>query len=354
MSHIQIKSLKKSFGIVDAVKNINFDIDDGQFVVLVGPSGCGKTTTLRMLAGFEDPTEGEILIGDNVVNDIEPGKRGIGMVFQNHALFPNKTVEDNIKFGLRMKKVSNNEMEAKVGEVAELVQIGHLLKKMPFQCSGGESQRIALARTLVTEPQIFLLDEPLSSLDAKLRRELRAECGRIHKELGKTFIYVTHDQEEAMTLADKIVIMNKGDIEQIGTPDEIYNNPKNFFVADFFGSPSMNFCKGETSGSTIKTKYFSVKLNKDEAKGLPAEVTIGVRPEKTQIKKSSGKDAHQIQVIEPLGREKLIYLDARTDEKFVSLITSESAEEITDNISVSVSVESKDVFIFDLDGNRLK
>ncbi len=354
MSHIQIKSLKKSFGIVDAVKNINFDIDDGQFVVLVGPSGCGKTTTLRMLAGFEDPTEGEILIGDNIVNDIEPGKRGIGMVFQNHALFPNKTVEDNIKFGLRMKKVSDKEMERKVEEVAELVQIGHLLKKMPFQCSGGESQRIALARTLVTEPQIFLLDEPLSSLDAKLRRELRAECGRIHKELGKTFIYVTHDQEEAMTLADKIVIMNKGDIEQIGTPDEIYNNPKNFFVADFFGSPSMNFCNGKASDGTIKTKYFSVKLNKDEAKGLPAEVTIGVRPEKTQIKKSNGKDAHQIQVVEPLGREKLIYLDARTDEKFVSLITSESAEEINDNISVSVNVESKDVFIFDLNGNRLK
>ena len=164
MSHIQIKSLKKSFGIVDAVKNINFDIDDGQFVVLVGPSGCGKTTTLRMLAGFEDPTDGEILIGENIVNDIEPGKRGIGMVFQNHALFPNKTVEDNIKFGLRMKKVSASEMEQKVAEVAELVQIGHLLKKMPFQCSGGESQRIALARTLVTEPQIFLLDEPLSSL----------------------------------------------------------------------------------------------------------------------------------------------------------------------------------------------
>ena len=307
-----------------------------------------------MLAGFEDPTEGEILIGDNVVNDIEPGKRGIGMVFQNHALFPNKTVEDNIKFGLRMKKVSDTKMEKKVEEVAELVQIGHLLKKMPFQCSGGESQRIALARTLVTEPQIFLLDEPLSSLDAKLRRELRAECGRIHKELGKTFIYVTHDQEEAMTLADKIVIMNKGDIEQIGTPDEIYNNPKNFFVADFFGSPSMNFCNGKTNDNTITTKYFTVKLDKKEAKDLPSEVTIGIRPEKTQIKKSKGKDAHQIQVIEPLGREKLIYLDARTDEKFVSLMTSEAAKEITDDISVSVSVDSEDVFIFDLEGNRLK
>ncbi|MDA9815429.1 ABC transporter ATP-binding protein [Alphaproteobacteria bacterium] len=354
MSHIQIRSLKKSFGVVDAVKNINFNIDDGQFVVLVGPSGCGKTTTLRMLAGFEDPTEGEILIGDNVVNDIEPGKRGIGMVFQNHALFPNKTVEDNIKFGLRMKKMSAIEMQKKLDEVSKLVQIGHLLKKMPFQCSGGESQRIALARTLVTEPQIFLLDEPLSSLDAKLRRELRAECGRIHKELGKTFIYVTHDQEEAMTLADKIVIMNKGDIEQIGTPDEIYNNPKNFFVADFFGSPSMNFCEGTNNDHTISTKYFTVKISKSEVKTLPNNVTIGIRPEKTFIKPSKAKEAHKIQVVEPLGREKIIYLDARTDQKFVSLLPSENATEIAENTTVAVNVTPKDIFIFDLDGNRLK
>src|SRR6202166_2232508 len=245
MARIELVGLSKSFGTVAAVRNVDLAIEDGEFVVLVDPSRCGKTTTLRMVAGFEDPSAGEIRIDGRVVNDIEPRDRGLGMVFQTHALFPHKTVRQNIEFGLRMKGMAAPARAERVREVAEMVRIGHLLEKMPSQCSGGESQRVALARTLVTNPSTFLLDEPLSSLDAKLRREFRAECDRLHETLKRTFIYVTHDQEEAMTLADRIVVMRAGEIVQIGSPMEIYSNPVNYFVADFFGSPSMNLVAGE-------------------------------------------------------------------------------------------------------------
>ena len=218
MARIELLNLHKSFGAVHAVKNLTLSIEDGEFVVLVGPSGCGKTTTLRMIAGFEDPTSGEIRIDGRVVNDLEPRDRGLGMVFQSHALFPHKNVAQNIEFGLRMKKMPPEERVRRVREVAEMVRIMHLLDKMPGQCSGGESQRVALARTLVTNPSTFLLDEPLSSLDAKLRRELRAECDRLHAELRRTCIYVTHDHEEAMTLADRSVVMRVGEVVQIGSP----------------------------------------------------------------------------------------------------------------------------------------
>ena len=231
--------------MIVAVRDLSCIIEDGEFVVFVGPSGCGKTTTLRLIAGFEEPDQGEIRIDGKVVNDLEPRDRGLGMVFQTHALFPHKTVAQNIEFGLRMKKVPRDERARRVREVAEMVRLTGLLDKFPGACSGGESQRVALARTLVTNPSTFLLDEPLSSLDAKLRRELRAECDRLHQELKKTFIFVTHDQEEAMTLADRIVVMRAGDIEQVGSPMEIYSDPVTDFVADFFGSPSMNLIAGE-------------------------------------------------------------------------------------------------------------
>ena len=221
MARIELVGLHKTFDGIIAVKNLSCAIEDGEFVVLVGPSGCGKTTTLRMIAGFEDPSAGEIRIDGRVVNDLEPRDRGLGMVFQTHALFPHKTVEQNIEFGLRMKRIPAAERAQRVRQVADMVRIAHLLDKMPSQCSGGEAQRVALARTLVTQPTTFLLDEPLSSLDAKLRRELRAECDRLHQVLKRTFIYVTHDQEEAMTLADRIIVMRSGEIIQIGSPMEI-------------------------------------------------------------------------------------------------------------------------------------
>ena len=257
MARIELCNLEKSFGAVKAVKNLSFTIEDGEFVVFVGPSGCGKTTTLRMIAGFEDPSAGEIRIDGRVVNDLEPRDRGLGMVFQSHALFPHKNVAQNIEFGLRMKSVPQADRVKRVREVAEMVRISHLLEKMPNQCSGGEAQRVALARTLVTNPSTFLLDEPLSSLDAKLRRELRAECDRLHQTLKRTFIYVTHDQEEAMTLADRIVVMRSGEIVQVGSPMEIYSNPANYFVADFFGSPSMNLVAGEVVQNGTSTRFRS-------------------------------------------------------------------------------------------------
>ena len=261
MARIELVDLTKTFGSVVAVKNLSFVIEDGEFVVFVGPSGCGKTTTLRMIAGFEDPTAGEIRIDGRVVNDIEPRDRGLGMVFQTHALFPHKNVAQNIEFGLRMKKVPPEERVKRVREVAEMVRIAHLLDKMPGQCSGGESQRVALARTLVTNPSTFLLDEPLSSLDAKLRRELRAECDRLHQTLRRTFIFVTHDQEEAMTLADRIVVMRNGEIEQFGSPMEIYSNPVSYFVADFFGSPSMNLIAGEVVHEAGSARFRSPRFD---------------------------------------------------------------------------------------------
>ena len=280
MARIELCNLVKYFGAVQAVKDLSFIIEDGEFVVFVGPSGCGKTTTLRMIAGFEDPTSGEIRIDGRVVNDLEPRDRGLGMVFQSHALFPHKNVAQNIEFGLRMKNVPPAERVKRVREVAEMVRIGHLLEKMPSQCSGGESQRVALARTLVTNPSTFLLDEPLSSLDAKLRRELRAECDRLHEALKRTFIYVTHDQEEAMTLADRIVVMRAGDIVQIGSPMEIYSDPVNYFVADFFGSPSMNLVAGEIvrASGAARARHRSTSIACQLGSRTAGAITLGVRP----------------------------------------------------------------------------
>ena len=264
MARIELCNLVKSFGAVQAVKDLSFTIEDGEFVVFVGPSGCGKTTTLRMIAGFEDPSSGEIRIDGQTVNDLEPRDRGLGMVFQSHALFPHKNVAQNIEFGLRMKKVEPEERVRRVREVAEMVRITHLLQKMPGQCSGGESQRVALARTLVTNPSTFLLDEPLSSLDAKLRRELRAECDRLHQELRRTFIYVTHDQEEALAMSDRLAVFSHGVIEQVGAPAEVYERPATAFVAGFVGTSNL--------------------LSGDAARAIVGhDGTFTVRPEKIRL-----------------------------------------------------------------------
>jgi putative spermidine/putrescine transport system ATP-binding protein len=279
VARIELINLNKSFGAVQAVKNLNFTIEDGEFVVFVGPSGCGKTTTLRMIAGFEDPSAGEIRFDGRVVNDLEPRDRNLGMVFQSHALFPHKNVAQNIEFGLRMKNVAPEERVRRVREVADMVRIGHLLDKMPAQCSGGESQRAALARTLVTNPSTFLLDEPLSSLDAKLRRELRAECDRLHQELKRTFIFVTHDQEEAMAMADRIAVMNAGRIGQAGTPAEIYGRPRTRFVADFIGEINL-FAGTWRDGAFYSGSGKPLPASGD---GRAGPGTIAVRPERMRF-----------------------------------------------------------------------
>ena len=355
MTHIELKNIRKEFGgSVVAVKNLNLTIEHGEFLVLVGPSGCGKTTTLRMIAGFEDPTTGEILVENNVINELEPAERNLGMVFQTHALFPHKTVSENIAFGPRMKKVSKEIIADKVKEVAEMVKITHLLEKLPAQCSGGESQRVAVARTLITDPSAFLLDEPLSSLDAKLRREMRAEVDRLHKELNKTFIYVTHDQEEAMTLADRIVVMDEGEIKQVGSPIDIYNNPNSYFVADFFGSPSMNLINGEIvnseAGKVFKSLILNVDLPKLFENSAPGPVTLGVRPEQIGIS-SSGDIKKKIYLVEPLGKDTLLYFETVEERELIAIVESNSSYRSGDTVALNLLPEH--IFLFDSSGKRI-
>lgn len=361
MARIELINLRKAYGALIAVNDINVVIEDGEFVVFVGPSGCGKTTTLRMIAGFEDPSSGEVRIDGRVVNDFEPRDRGLGMVFQNHALFPHKTVAQNIEFGLRMKNVPLAERAQRVRDVAALVRVTLLLEKMPAQLSGGESQRVALARTLVTHPAIFLLDEPLSSLDAKLRRELRAECDRIHEVLKKTFIYVTHDQEEAMTLADRIVVMRGGNIEQIGSPMEIYSNPVNSFVADFFGSPSMNLVPGEVvfedGRPCFRSRGLSAALH-DRFKGISAgSVTLGIRPENVISEPAangrSGDAVLPVRLVEPLGKDTLLYFDGATERPFVVVSGGAAMAEVKSGAPVALTLERDKVFLFAANGERI-
>jgi ABC-type sugar transport system ATPase subunit len=358
VARIELVNLEKSFGFVKAVKNLNFIIEDGEFIVFVGPSGCGKTTTLRMIAGFEDPTGGEIRIDGRVVNDLEPRDRGLGMVFQSHALFPHKNVAQNIEFGLRMKKVPADERVKRVREVASMVRIEHLLDKMPAQCSGGESQRVALARTLVTNPSTFLLDEPLSSLDAKLRRELRAECDRLHQALNRTFIFVTHDQEEAMTLADRIVVMRAGEIVQVGSPMEIYSNPVNRFVADFFGSPSMNLVNGEIvrDNGTLRFRAppFDVALPDRFRSAAPGKSTLGIRPESVGVATGAKGDIElPVRLVEPLGKDTLLYFEADTERPFVAVTEGFGMAHINVGERVPLSLDPRRIQLFDAEGQRV-
>ena len=356
MARIELMNLKKSFGAVQAVKDLSCTIEDGEFVVFVGPSGCGKTTTLRMIAGFEDPTAGEIRIDGRVVNDLEPRDRNLGMVFQSHALFPHKNVAQNIEFGLRMKNVAPEERVRRVREVANMVRIGHLLDKMPGQCSGGESQRVALARTLVTNPSTFLLDEPLSSLDAKLRRELRAECDRLHQELKRTFIFVTHDQEEAMTLADRIVVMREGGIVQVGSPMEIYSNPVNYFVADFFGSPSMNLVSGEVVQNGASTRFrsplFEVALPETFKTAKPGKATLGIRPEHVEVAAKADVEL-PVRLVEPLGKDTLLYFESSGERAFVAVTEGLGMAEIKVGERIAVSLDRRRIHLFDAQGRRI-
>jgi ABC-type sugar transport system ATPase subunit len=358
VARIELLNLNKFFGAVQAVKNLTFTIEDGEFVVFVGPSGCGKTTTLRMIAGFEDPTSGEIRIDGQVVNDLEPRDRGLGMVFQSHALFPHKNVAQNIEFGLRMKKVPPADRVKRVREVAEMVRISHLLDKMPGQCSGGESQRVALARTLVTNPSTFLLDEPLSSLDAKLRRELRAECDRLHEVLKRTFIYVTHDQEEAMTLADRIVVMHQGEVVQIGSPLDIYSNPVSYFVADFFGSPSMNLVAGEVTvangGTRFRSPSFELALPANLAGAKPGAASLGIRPEHVAVTRNGSASATlPVRLVEPLGKDTLLYFDDGSERAFVAVTEGLSMADVEVGARLGLVLAPEHLHLFGADGRRV-
>ena len=329
MARIQIKDLVKSFGAYNAVSGIDMDIRDGEFLIMVGPSGCGKTTTLNMISGLETPTSGQIIIGNTVVNDLEPGERGLGMVFQDLALFPHMTVFENIAFGLRIKKVAEPEIQKRVTAAAEAVHIKPLLPKLPRQCSGGESQRVALARTIVTSPAVFLMDEPLSSLDAKLRVDMRTELKGLHQRLKATFVYVTHDQAEAMTMADRIVVMSKGKIEQLGTPLEIYNRPQTQFVAGFFGTPTMNFIEGtiEANGATKRFRGQGIDQPLPDAVASTAagcKTVLGVRSEHVAID-ASAPHSGTVRITEPLGDATLIHFDYGQGQTLVAKVPPTTA-----------------------------
>jgi ABC-type sugar transport system ATPase subunit len=321
MASIQLDNVTKYFGNFRAVDEVSLTIADGEFMVFVGPSGCGKTTSLNMIAGFEDPTSGVVRISNVDVTDREPGERDLGMVFQSLALFPHMTVKDNIEFGLLIKKVPAAEVATRVQAVVETLKIEPLITQRPGQLSGGEAQRVALARTIVNNPSAFLMDEPLSSLDAKLRVEMRTELKRLHTSLKSTFVYVTHDQAEAMTMANRIAVMNEGRIQQVGSPLDIYRDPVNKFVAGFFGVPAMNFIEGAIEASdgspAFRSQSVLQKFNSGSQLNAGSDVTLGVRPESIELVSEGGTGGGTVDLMETLGDETLLFIDYGGDGNLI-------------------------------------
>lgn len=303
MASITLKDLVKAYGDVEVLHHIKGDIKDGEFIVIVGPSGCGKSTLLRMVAGLETITAGEISIGDKVVNTLEPADRDIAMVFQNYALYPHMSVRENMAYGLKIRKISKAEIDRRVSETAEILEIGQYLDRKPRQLSGGQRQRVAMGRAIVRNPQVFLFDEPLSNLDAKLRVQMRLEIRKLQKRLGVTSIYVTHDQVEAMTLGDRLMVLNGGYVEQFGTPLELYDRPATLFVAGFIGSPSMNFLPATASGGTLTLENGASVAGAGHASGA---VTLGIRPEHLALDEA-GPIQITAQMFEQLGATTLVH-----------------------------------------------
>ena len=297
MAHIQLRNLTKQWGDVVGVRNFNLDIEDKEFIVLLGPSGCGKTTTMRLVAGLEEPTAGDIHLGGRRINDLEPKDRDVAMVFQNYGLYPTMTVRENIRFPLKVRKVPKEKHDAMINGAARMVELGDLLDRLPKELSGGQRQRVALARSIVRKPTVFLMDEPLSNLDAKLRVSTRAQIKNLQHELEVTTIYVTHDQIEAMTLADRVVVMSEGEIQQLGTPTEIYDEPANTFVAGFIGSPAMNLVPGEIENGTFRGEQIAI----EGIKGPEGKAVMGFRAEDIEVIKGAAELSAPVYSMELLG-----------------------------------------------------
>ncbi len=356
MAYVRLVGLTKKFGTnIIAVDNLNLDIRDKEFVTLVGPSGCGKSTTLRMIAGLERPTQGEIYFGERCINDDEPRDRNIAMVFQSYALYPHMNIRENLEYGLKKRRVPRTERNEKVKRIARLLQIDNLLERKPKELSGGQRQRVALGRALIREPVVFLLDEPLSNLDAKLRVHMRAELIKLHRSIETTMIYVTHDQLEAMTMSDRIVVMNDGKIQQVGTPKEVYDHPANLFVAGFIGTPTMNFIEGtlKEEGGLLKLNAGLFRLNLPEnlrktihQNMFPSEVILGIRPEDVQIseREAKGLIPALISVVELVGSEKIVFSNVG-DQTILSRISPDKELEINQEVYLIIN-ESK-MHLFD-------
>ncbi len=349
MANVNIRNVQKRFGAVNVIRDISVDIADGEFVVLVGPSGCGKSTLLRMIAGLEEMSDGEIRIGTRDVSNLRARDRDIAMVFQNYALYPHMSVADNMGFALKLKKADASEISERVNKAANILGLEKLLDRYPKQLSGGQRQRVAMGRALVRDPQVFLFDEPLSNLDAKLRVQMRAEIKSLHQRIKTTTIYVTHDQIEAMTMADKIVVLHDGVIEQVGAPLELYDRPANLFVAGFIGSPSMNFIDGRIEEGVFRTQKGLVLPLPENIKSAPpaGELVYGIRPE--HIRASQSGIAGRAEIVEGTGSEIFAKLDCGGEE--ISCLFRERLA-IAYGDTVSISIDPASVHLFDKSTGR--
>ncbi len=357
MASVTYKGVWKKFGDVVALENLNLNIEDKEFLVLVGPSGCGKTTALRCLAGLEEVSSGDVLIGETVVNDVAPKDRDIAMVFQSYALYPHMTVYDNMAFGLKLRKVPKDQIKKRVEEAAQILGIEHLLKRKPRELSGGQRQRVAVGRAIVREPKVFLFDEPLSNLDAKLRVQTRAEISKLHQRLQTTFIYVTHDQTEAMTMATRIAVMNKGLLQQLDTPQNLYDRPANLFVAGFIGSPAMNFfpahLKKDGTNLYVDSGEFSVKIPEERnSVYMPfagKEIIFGIRPEDIHNPDFCPPGIHaapvesKVDVTELMGYEILLYLVSGKNS-YVARVDPRTRFKVGEQVQVVFNMDNFHIF----------
>ena len=345
MASLKLENIYKSF-VKDqiVIDNFSIAIKDGEFLVLVGPSGCGKSTLLRIIAGLEEADSGDVFIGDRLVNNIHPKDRDIAMVFQNYALYPHMNVFDNLAFGLKLRKVDKSEITERVEEAAKILEIEDLLARKPKELSGGQRQRVALGRSIVRDPKVFLFDEPLSNLDAKLRVQMRTEIKKLHKRLKTTMVYVTHDQVEAMTMGDRIIVLKDGIVQQVGSPVEVYHNPINMFVAGFIGAPAMNFITGDIKNAQLVCDSFSIDLselseiNKHEGQ----KVIFGIRPEDIHL--DTNGFSLPLLVMEPLGNETLLHLEGK-HTAILAKVRSTDATELGDN--VNIRFDTKQICLFD-------
>ena len=360
MAEVLLKNVRKSFGDIEIIKGVDLEIKDKEFAIFVGPSGCGKSTLLRMIAGLEEITSGDLIVAGERVNDMSPPDRGMAMVFQSYALYPHMTVRDNMAFGLKLAKVPKAEIERKVQEAARILKLEPLLDRKPAAMSGGQRQRVAIGRAIVRNPKVFLFDEPLSNLDAALRVQMRIEIARMHIQFNATMIYVTHDQVEAMTMADKIVVLQAGLVEQVGSPLELYHHPRNLFVAGFIGSPTMNFLKTEIRG--VQAESVSVGLPGGGAITVPVQpgsrrlgdkLTLGVRPE--HLLEDGGGDGEikgEVLVVERLGGSTFCYLKLEDETTLTAEVDGNSQVRVGEQLALGISSET--CHLFDADGMALE